>query len=109
VSQNLYIGNLPHQCTEQELRTFLATSGRTPESVSIVMDHGTGRSRGFGFAKMANDEDGALAIETLKGKELGGRAVRVGPAAKPHARALPPKSDYEDYGQSERPRGRRRR
>lgn len=52
----------------------------TVESVSLIEDRETGRSRGFGFIEMSTKEEGVAAIEKLNGHELGGRALKVNEA-----------------------------
>ena len=75
---NIYVGNLPWSATEDEVRDIFSTYGKV-ESVKIIVDRDTGRSRGFGFVEM--DEDAARgAIEQANGQELGGRALRVSEA-----------------------------
>jgi RNA recognition motif-containing protein len=76
--KKLYIGNLPWRCTEDELREFFASFG-TVQSVAIITDRDTGRSRGFGFVEM-DEADAAIAIERADGKEFGGRPLRVSEA-----------------------------
>jgi len=76
----IYVGNLPFDATEEQLSTLFAEGGRQVESVKIVTDRDTGRSRGFGFVEMANQGDATAAINSLNGKELGGRALTVNEA-----------------------------
>ncbi|HEU5394079.1 MAG TPA: RNA-binding protein [Candidatus Methylomirabilis sp.] len=76
----IYVGNLPFEATEEELRTLFSEGGRQVESVKIVTDRDTGRSRGFGFVEMANQGDTTAAINALNGKEMGGRALTVNEA-----------------------------
>jgi RNA recognition motif-containing protein len=75
----LYVGNLAFQTTSEELQTLFAQAG-TVESVSLIEDRETGRSRGFGFIEMSSKEEGAAAIQQFNGKELGGRALNVNEA-----------------------------
>ena len=74
----IYVGNLPFTATDAELRTLFAEHG-TVESVSLPTDRETGRPRGFGFVEM-NRADASRAIQSLNGKDLGGRALRVNEA-----------------------------
>lgn len=74
----IYVGNLPFTATEAELRSLFSQHG-TVESVSLPSDRETGRPRGFGFVEM-NQADAARAIQSLNGKDLGGRALRVNEA-----------------------------
>jgi len=76
---NIYVGNLNYAATEDGIRAAFQEFGEVT-SVKIVEDRETGRSRGFGFVEMANDEEAKKAIEALDGKELDGRALRVNEA-----------------------------
>jgi RNA recognition motif-containing protein len=76
--KKIYVGNLPFSSTEQDLQDLFSQHG-TVESVKVITDRETGRSRGFGFVEM--DETGAnAAMEALNGSELGGRTLRVNEA-----------------------------
>ena len=81
MSMKLYVGNLSFDTSSNELQTLFAQAG-TVESVSLIEDRETGRSRGFGFVEMSTNEEGATAIQKFDGQEVGGRALRVN-AAKP--------------------------
>ena len=81
MSMKLYVGNLSFETSSNELQTLFAQTG-TVESISLIEDRETGRSRGFGFIEMSTKEEGAAAIEKFNGQELGGRALKVN-AAKP--------------------------
>lgn len=71
---NIYVGNLPREMDEDELRNLFSEFGQV-DRVSIIMDRESGRSRGFGFVEMS---DGAqAAIDALNGKEFAGRALTV--------------------------------
>jgi len=83
MSMKLYVGNLSFDTSSNELQTLFAQAG-TVESVSLIEDRETGRSRGFGFVEMSSSEEGANAIQKFDGQEVGGRALRVN-AAKPRA------------------------
>jgi RNA recognition motif-containing protein len=80
----LFIGNISFETSEDDLRDLIAGTGHATDRVNIVMDRGTGRSRGFGFAELAAGVDTPTAIAALDGKELHGRALRVSEA---HERA----------------------
>jgi len=75
----LYVGNLAFDTSSNELQTLFAQAG-TVESVSLIEDRETGRSRGFGFVEMSTKEEGAAAIQQFNGKDLGGRALNVNEA-----------------------------
>lgn len=77
--KNIYVGNLPFQLTEDELRGLFAQYGSV-SAVRIVRDRETQRSRGFGFVEMPDDEEAARAIEALNGYSLKGRSLRVNEA-----------------------------
>jgi RNA recognition motif-containing protein len=75
----LYVGNLSFDTSSNELQTLFAQAG-TVESVSLIEDRETGRSRGFGFVEMQTKEEGAAAIAQFNGKDLGGRSLKVNEA-----------------------------
>jgi cold-inducible RNA-binding protein len=79
MTMKLYVGNLAFQTSSAELQTLFAQAG-TVESVSLIEDRETGRSRGFGFVEMSTKEEGAAAIQQFNGKDLGGRALNVNEA-----------------------------
>jgi cold-inducible RNA-binding protein len=79
MSMKLYVGNLSFDTSSTELQTLFAQAG-TVESVSLIEDRDTGRSRGFGFVEMQTKEEGAAAIQQFNGKDLGGRALKVNEA-----------------------------
>ena len=85
---SIYVGNLAHTATEDELRQAFAQYGAV-STVSIVKDRDTGRPRGFAFVEMADGKEAANAIRELNLREISGRSVTVNEAR--------PKSD--------RPRG----
>jgi len=76
---NIYVGNLSAKTTEQELREAFENFGEV-DTAKIIKDNVTGRSRGFGFVEMPNQEQAQTAIEELNGKELGGSALTVNEA-----------------------------
>ena len=79
MSTKLYVGNLAFTTSSDELQTMFAQAG-TVESVSLIEDRETGRSRGFGFIEMSTKEEGAAAIQKFNGQEVGGRALKVNEA-----------------------------
>ncbi len=79
MTMKLYVGNLAFQTTSEELQTLFAQAG-TVESVSLIEDRETGRSRGFGFVEMSSKEEGNAAIQQFNGKDMGGRALNVNEA-----------------------------
>lgn len=78
---NIYISNLSYSVTDADLRDFFAEYGEVSSS-KIITDRETGRSRGFGFVEMPNDDDAQKAIEELNGAEYDGKAIAVS-VAKP--------------------------
>ena len=76
---NIFVGNLPYDLTEAELRGAFEAHG-TVTSASIIMDRMTGRSKGFGFVEMADKAQGDAAIAALHLQELKGRALTVNEA-----------------------------
>ncbi|HME98391.1 MAG TPA: RNA-binding protein [Terriglobia bacterium] len=78
MSKKLYVGNLSFQTTEEELNGIFSQFGAV-ESVTIITDRDTGRSKGFGFVVM-EQADADKAIEQLNGSQLGGRNLTVNEA-----------------------------
>ncbi len=76
--KNLYVGNLPYEADEREVKELFKEYGPI-ESFNLIRDHHTGRSRGFGFVEMSS-EAAERAIEGLNGMEFGGRRLRVNEA-----------------------------
>lgn len=75
----LYVGNLPFDITEGDLRNLLTEHGPV-EEIAVVMDKVTGRARGFAFATMNSLEGAKAAILALNGKDWKGRALTVNEA-----------------------------
>lgn len=73
---NIFVGSLPFSLDEAELRASFETYG-TVDSVKIISDKFTGRSKGYGFVEMSNDDEALAAIEGLNGATVGGRALVV--------------------------------
>ena len=78
MSKKLFVGNLSFQTTENDITDAFAHCG-TVEAVSIITDRDTGRSKGFGFVTMS-EEDADKAIGRLNGSQLDGRALTVNEA-----------------------------
>jgi RNA recognition motif-containing protein len=85
MAKKIYVGNLPYGITDQDLHSIFAEIGQVT-SARVIMDRDTGRSKGFGFVEMANDEDAAKAISQFDGGELEGRQLRVNEARPPEPR-----------------------
>jgi len=98
MGRKLYVGNLSFTATEDELRDYFAQAG-TPETIAIITDRMTGRSRGFGFVEMSSDQEASQAIEQLDGKEFKGRALKIN-----EARARDGGRPGGDYSRSAAPR-----
>ncbi len=77
--KKIYVGNLSFSLSDQDLMTIFAEHGEVA-SAAVVMDRETGRSRGFGFVEMENDEEANKAIQALNGKEVDGRSLNVNEA-----------------------------
>ncbi|HXJ36111.1 MAG TPA: RNA-binding protein [Candidatus Eisenbacteria bacterium] len=80
MGKRLYVGNIPFQTSEAQLRTLFEQDGRQVAEVKIVMDRETGRPRGFAFVEMETDAQAAAAVETLNGTSFGGRPLTVSEA-----------------------------
>jgi cold-inducible RNA-binding protein len=75
----LYVGNLSFQTSGDDLQQLFAQAG-TVESVNLIEDRETGRSRGFAFVEMSSTEEGNAAIQQFNGHDLGGRTLTVNEA-----------------------------
>ncbi len=91
--KNLFAGNLSFQTTESDLRALFAEFGQVTR-VHMAMDRETGRSRGFAFVEMPNDDEAKSAMAALDGKDLGGRIIRVNEARPRTGRPSPHGSDH---------------
>ena len=79
MGRKLYVGNLGFDVTNQELQDEFSAVGPC-ESVAVITERETGRSRGFAFVEMASNADAQKAIQELNGREVKGRAIRVSEA-----------------------------
>jgi cold-inducible RNA-binding protein len=79
----IYVGNLSYDVTEEDLRAQFAASGKV-ESVSVITDKYSGRSKGFAFVEMPSVSEGQAAIAALNGKTLKDRTLTVS-AARPRS------------------------
>ena len=79
MAKKIYVGNLSFQTTDADLNQMFSEVGQV-ESVQIITDRDTGRSKGFDFVEMSDDEAAAKAIERFNGKEVNGRALTVNEA-----------------------------
>ena len=87
----LFVGNLAFAATTAELETLFGESG-TVASVNIITDRFSGKSRGFGFVEMENEEEAQAAIERLNGNEFQGRPLTVN-EARPQKERAPRRDD----------------
>lgn len=93
MNNKLYIGNLSYSETEQSISDLFAECGSV-DSVKIITDRDTGKSKGFGFAEMSSDSEAADVISKFDGKERDGRSMKVNPA-KPRE---PRQNSERNYG-----------
>src|SRR5579872_3509382 len=77
--KKLYVGNLSYGATEDSIRSLFEKHGKV-ETVSLITDRDTGRSKGFGFVEMTDDAEAQRAIAAVSGKEIDGRALTVNEA-----------------------------
>lgn len=103
MAKKLFVGSLAYSVTDEQLQDFFAQAG-TVDTAKVVMDRFSGRSRGFGFVEMSNDEEAQKAVDTLNGQELEGRAIVVNEARPMTDR---PRRTGGDHGGSGGFRGRR--
>ncbi len=75
----LYVGGLPYQTTEQDLIDLFSQGGEVASAV-VITDRDTGRSKGFGFVEMDNEQEARAAIDRLNGSMLGSRTITVNEA-----------------------------
>jgi len=75
----LYVGNLAYTTSEEDLRTLFAQAG-TVESVAVIKDRDTGRSKGFAFVEMGNQSEAQKAITMCNGTKINDRELTVNPA-----------------------------
>jgi RNA recognition motif-containing protein len=76
MAKNLYVGNLSYETTEDTLRTLFAEYGEI-ESVNLITDRYTGRSRGFAFVEMSTEQAAQEALSGLNGKLVDERELKV--------------------------------
>jgi len=89
---NIYVGNLAYRTSEDDLRQQFERFG-TVGRVDIISDRETGRSKGFGFVEMPNDEEANAAIQSLDGASVGERTLKVN-----EARERPPRGQGGGFG-----------
>jgi RNA recognition motif-containing protein len=79
MGKKLYVGNLSYDTTDSALQALFEPYG-TVQSAQVIMDRDTGRSKGFGFVEMSNDQEAQAAIKGMSGQMVGGRALTVNEA-----------------------------
>jgi RNA recognition motif-containing protein len=79
MGKKLYVGNLGYDVSDADLQQLFGQHG-TVESAQVIQDRVTGRSKGFGFVEMGNDQEAQAAINALNGRDYGGRALTVNEA-----------------------------
>lgn len=79
MAKKLYVGNLSYDTTDSDLQRMFDEFG-TVESAQVIVDRDSGRSKGFGFVEMANDQEAQAAIDALNGQEVSGCALTVNEA-----------------------------
>jgi RNA recognition motif-containing protein len=77
--KNIYVGNLSWECTQDDLLALFAEHGKVARA-QVITDRETGRSRGFGFVEMENDQEAANAVQALNGQQFRGRPLTVNEA-----------------------------
>jgi len=77
--RKMYVGNIPYNATEEDLRGLFSEYGEI-DSLKIIQDNFTGRSKGFGFIEMAEEKDARKAIAELNGKDFMGKSLKVSEA-----------------------------
>jgi RNA recognition motif-containing protein len=86
MAMKLYVGGIPYSTTENDMRDAFAQAGAV-ESVAIIIDRMTGRSKGFGFVEMTDADGASKAIDLWNGKDFQGRKLTVN-----EARPMQPRS-----------------
>lgn len=93
----LYVGGLPYQTNEDDLRELFAQSGQVTFA-TVITDRETGRSKGFGFVELENDQDAQAAISQLNGTLLGSRTITVNEARERPATGNRDRNSNQGYG-----------
>jgi RNA recognition motif-containing protein len=95
MSKKLYVGNLLYESTDDDLNELFVQVGPVT-SARVIRFHDSGRSKGFGFVEMQEDDDAQKAIDTLNGQDYKGRKLVVSEARPPK-----PRSSFGDGGPSQ--------
>jgi len=97
MAKKLYVGNLSYNTTEDDLREAFSKIGQI-DSVTLIVDKASGRSKGFGFVEMASDEDAGKAITSLNGTAFMERTITVNEAKPKTDRGSGGRGDRGGYG-----------
>lgn len=92
MASKLFVGSLPYSTTDEELEQMFAEVG-TVVSAKVIFDRETGRSKGFGFVEMSNDDEAKAAVDKLNNTDLGGRSIVVN-----EARPQEPRGERRSFG-----------
>ena len=103
---NIYVGNMSYEVSEEDLKEAFEVFGEV-ETVKVLKDKYTGKSKGFGFVEMSNDADAQSAIDSLNDKEIKGRALKVN-KARPRTENRGGRGGYDGVGRGGRQGGGRR-
>ncbi|MFH0927057.1 MAG: RNA-binding protein [Candidatus Micrarchaeota archaeon] len=103
MSKKLFVGNMPYSMTNEDLAKLFEPYGQA-EEVRLIMDRMSGRSKGFGFVTLADDEMADKAIAELNGKDMGNNMSLKVDIAKPPSNDRPRRS-FDRFGDDDRPRG----
>jgi RNA recognition motif-containing protein len=89
----LYVGGLPYQTTEQDLIDLFVQVGQVA-SATVITDRDSGRSKGFGFVEMSDDQEARSAIERINGITMGDRTITVSEARERQSSDRRPNNNY---------------
>ena len=103
MAEKLYVGNIPHSLSDNEMRDLFSQFGEV-KSAQVIIDRETNRSKGFGFVEMSSKAEAEAAIKGLNGSEVGGRTLTVN-----EARPQPERRPYSGGGGDRDHRGGGRR
>ncbi len=93
----IYVGSLPYQTSDQDLADLFGQVGEVV-SATVIRDRDSGRSKGFGFVEMSNDQQAQQAIQQLNGSMLGGRSIVVNEARERQERSYGGRGGGGGYG-----------
>lgn len=106
MTKRIYVGNLSYDTTDAKLADLFGAIG-TVQSVSLITENGTGRSKGFAFVEMPDDAQAQEAINQLNDREVDGRNIRVAearPRTEDSGRMGAPRRDNRNFRSNRRPR-----